>query len=226
MLSAKDGAAKNAPGKLRVWDKDYCPRCAGPKFEFISRSKFEKRAKQEGDPIKRETLRKYVGAGTYCADARGRLPWCPVCKAKTPSGTGERVPECREKYKASDEQAKLYGTWCAHEAAAALGLRLQLSLSAPPDGEKNPQVARAREVGRSAFVAVLKAHEEQKRDLNRDEVITIAKQVIKACREDDTLDAAAVGDDEDIQSAVSKSKAHRPEGQRLGQLDRDRPRRD
>lgn len=215
---AKGGssAAKRRGAKpARIWDKSFCPACAATGLEWISFSEFEKRTREDGNAVKRETASARVKEGTYLANAAGRLPWCPVCKGMTPMGTGEREPPVDASSLPSQDQILIYEEQCCACAAKALKLSKAPSLTTPLETQEGKYTTIGRDVARDALLGVIEAHRERGRDLTRDEVESIAIPEIKRLLEDHwDMEKSAVGDDDDIQNAIAAAKNPRPVGQR------------
>ena len=201
--------------KRRIWDKNYCPICAKPGVEWVSRAEFERRSKKDGNTVKRETAGDRIKDGTYLANTAGRLPWCPVCKERTPMGTGESQPEIDERQSASEDQARTYGEQCAVCAAKLLNLSSPPSLAAPVDREEGRWTSAARDAARNALTAVLAEHRARGRELTRDEAEAIAEPRIKSfLKEQQGFEAAAMGSPDDVENAIAASENPRPKGQR------------
>jgi hypothetical protein len=213
--NASATAEAQQPAIARLWDKDYCPVCAQHDVEWISCSEFEKRAKTCGKPVKRETAGLRMKSGAYCADATGRLPWCPVCKDRTPMGKGEREPDADARQLPSHDQTLAYEEQCCMCAAKALKLSKPPSLRRPPEAQEGKYTVIARDAARDALLGVMEEHRHRGRELTRDEVEAVAVPKIKEYIEDNwDMEKAAVGDDEDIENAIAASENPRPAGQR------------
>ena len=210
--AAASAAPSPGPEKVRIWNKDCCPECRKPGIEWVSCIEFERRTKEDGQPVKRETLSKYIEAGTYWSDERGRLPWCPTCKGRTPKGKGEAEPEVSS---ATEQQARMYADWCATLAAKELHQSRPPSLEAPVARREGRYTDIARDAALNATAVVLAEHRAHGRELTRDEVDAIAKPVIKSFVKGQTdFEASALGTSEDVEHAVAASKNPRPKGQR------------
>ena len=207
--------AEKGSGKKRIWDQDYCPVCAKPGLEWVSHAKFERRTRKDGNAVKRETASARIKDGKYLASFINELPWCPLCKGRTPEGTGEREPEVDEQQSASNDQARTYGEQCAICAAKALNLSKPPSLEVPVDGKDGKWTAAARDAAHNALVIVLLEHRARGQELTRDEVEAIAEPAIKSfVRKQRDIEASAVGDANDIDNAIAASKNPRPQAQR------------
>lgn len=207
--------SETGPTVGRIWDKDYCPVCAHRGMEWISRSEFERRAREGDAPVKRETAGARIKNGAYCADATGRLPWCPVCKDRTPMGKGEREPDVDARQLPSQDQVLLYEEQCCTCAAGIMGLSKPPSLRTPPEAQEGKHTVIARDAARNALLAVIAEHRQRGRELTRDEVEAVATPAIRAFLEDHwDMEKAAFGDDADIENAIAASENPRPARQR------------
>jgi hypothetical protein len=203
------------PAMMRVWDKDYCPVCAHHDVEWISCAQFEVRTREAGSAVKRETAGTRIKNGAYCADATGRLPWCPVCKGRTPMGTGEREPQLEARQLPSHDQTLLYEEQCCACAAKVMKLKKPPSLRRPPETQEGKYTVIVRDAAREALLAVMEEHRHRGRELTRDEVEVAALPKIKAFLEDHwEMERTAMGDGDDIQHIISASENPRSKGQR------------
>lgn len=75
-------------GSQKIWSHQHCPSCGLQQVEFISMKAFSGRP---GTPSY-NTVRDRVNAGAYWSDVGKSVPWCPVCKERTPEGPGMPPP--------------------------------------------------------------------------------------------------------------------------------------
>ena len=126
--------AENAPenGRNRgIWSHQHCPSCGHYQVEFLSAKKFS----EKPDSPCRNTVNARVREGKYWSDVGGRVPWCPVCKARTPEGPGVSGPNGApivvtpgtEPYKPSQEDQELMLAWARGVVENTPGCEL------PPD---------------------------------------------------------------------------------------------
>ncbi|MFO7958724.1 MAG: hypothetical protein R6V05_14765 [Candidatus Brocadiia bacterium] len=162
----------------RLWTRTHCPSCGRDGIEFVSQSEFSRRWKEyDSDAVVRTTVSSRIKDGRYCADANADVPWCPLCKHKTPEGQGVNQPV--EKPSVSDyvpteaEKQKMLD-W-VEDAVCRRFDTFQvdwLNLQNPPE-------PLAVDCFQEAFEKVLQAMHERRGALTRDEVESLAEDAIQ-----------------------------------------------
>jgi hypothetical protein len=188
---ASAGAAQEAPDDgveskdrpPRLWTRTHCPSCGRDGIEFIGQSEFSKRWKEyDSGAIVRTTVSSRIKDGRYWADANGDVPWCPVCKHKTPEGQGVNQPVEEphvSDYVPTEAEKQKILSWvesavCRHFETFELDwLHLE-----------NPPTPVAVECFQEACQKVLALMRERQEALGRDEVESVAEDAIEACIRD------------------------------------------
>jgi hypothetical protein len=196
-LPATVGTGKEAskPSRAdRVWSKPYCPSCGAPDLEWVTREEFAKRASIK----KPSTVGDRVNDGKYWTRADKCVPWCKICQAGTPEGSGDVAPQIA--YEPSLGDIEQITAW-AYEALKPFGLQKHLPglnrlKGFEPDARKYGQQL-AYECLEEAVTAIYVLANDRKDLPTRDEAVSAATDAIREKRGDDIANIKQTGHDMD-----------------------------
>jgi len=185
---ASAGAAQEAPDDgvaskdrpPRLWTHTHCPSCGRDGIEFMGHSEFSKRWKEyDSGAIVRTTVSSRIKDGRYWADANADVPWCPVCRNRTPEGQGVNQPleqPSVSDYVPTDAEKQKMLSWVESAVCREFD-----TFELDWIHLENPPTPLAVECFQEACQRVLGAMAERHRALGRDEVESVAEDAIEAC---------------------------------------------
>ncbi|MFW6119180.1 MAG: hypothetical protein ACOC7S_02495 [Planctomycetota bacterium] len=167
----------------RLWTRTHCPSCGRDGIEFVSQSEFSRRWKEyDSDAVVRTTVSSRIKDGRYWADANADVPWCLVCRHKTPEGRGVNQPVEKPSvsdYVPTEAEKQRVLSWVEDAVCRRFETfeSAWLHLANPPE-------PLAVECFQEAVERVLQAMRERQGALRRDEVESVAEEAIQGCVRD------------------------------------------
>jgi hypothetical protein len=188
-----DKAANPTPAKKggksrKRWTRQHCPSCGYHTVEFVSMKQF---SKKPGAPSY-NTVRARVATGDYLSNVAGRVPWCPVCKERTPEGAGAPAPiggpttltPGVEPYVPSEQDKGQMLAWARGIVKVTPGCDLQPETRLPLDSDP-PAMQLGLDRLNNAVEAIMGLARELNRLPTRDEADDVAKKAISKARSHD-----------------------------------------